>query len=857
MTSRIKPYPTDELEQDAALLSAQDSLLVDLDEPEPEDPTVTETPDGGALVDLEPSGQPASPLSESTVHSANLAEHIDEETLQTMAQSIITLVEEDKTNRGDWERLIVEGIKLLGLEFEEVSEPFIGACAATHPLLIENVVKYQAKARSQLLPPGGPVKAEVLGKSTPEKIAKAQRVRRFMNYQITEQMPEYEPEHDRMLFYQGFLGSAFTKLWPDTFEGRPRSKFIRPQDFIVPYAATSLEGAERYTEVLTLSANDLKREQLAGIYRNVDASPQSSPNVDDITSEMDRIEGRSVSVSADPDTLTLYEVHINWDLPGFEHTDEAGEPTGLRLPYIITIDVESETVLAIYRNWEEEDAKQRKQVWYVHWPLIPGFGFYAYGYLHLIGGLSRTATSSLRRLIDAATFATLPAGFKVRGVRVVGDQGPLRPGEWRDINAPGIQNVQQAFWPLPYKGADPTLMALLEFVVASGQKFADTTEQIVSESTNYGPVGTTMALLEAGGRLFNAIHERIFYAQKQELRLLAEINQQLLQGQGQLTYPGKALGQEEVFVLPTDFDETIVDIIPVTNPRIPTEAHRIAATQAHLEVARNFPQFHNMPILLTEMHAALGEEDPTRYIIAGPPPVQPTDPVSENARIMMGLPVKAFSQQNHMAHIQVHATQLNDPAFQGNPATSKAVQAHIQEHFAMDFVNRMSARMGMQLPDPSAPQQQPTDPQQDHAIAAAAKTITEAVVKERTEMVGGMGVDLNFAADMAKIAIDKAKLQQDDKHFMVDKAFDKEELKLKKLDSDRKFTLERKKINVQEEQAEADRAQAAAQGFADRENDNTNANKDRGFKATQADQDRKSKEKQAKAKPKPKAKGGK
>jgi len=651
-------------------------------------------------------------------HYANLAEFIEQDELDIIGMNLASLVDSDVSSRSDWVRLAKDGINLLGLTVEDLDDPFPGSTSAVHPLLIENVVKYQAKARSKLLPPGGPVRTKVKGQKTQEKIKKAERVRNFLNFQLTEEMTEYEPEHDRMLFHQAFYGSAFTKTYFDALLDRPVSRFVKTQDFIIDYYATDLESAERYTEIVPMSGNELRRYQLGGIYRDITIGPSSTAQgTDEIRDQVDKIQGRSKPAhEADEDRYIFYEVHTYLDVPGFEHIDEFEEPTGLKLPYIVTIEKDSQEVVALYRNWDEEDGNFNKKDMYVHWPFVPGLGFYSLGYLHLIGGLSKSATTVMQQLVDAGQFANLPAGFKAHGLRVVGDTEPIAPGEWRDVNAPGI-DLQKALLPLPYKEPSGTLFKLLDYMVQAAQKFADTTEQIVSESTNYGPVGTTMALLEAGGKLFTGIHERLFASQKRELRIVADINLRFLDESKAFN----SLSGEE-YIRAEDFDMKAVDIIPITDPRVPSEAQRIAKAQAQLQIAQQFPAQHNIPALLFRLHSALGEEDP-QEVLQKTPKAKSADPVTENAMILKGEPVTTMAPQDHVAHAKVHLAAMKDPRFNKNGVIVSTMGAHIQEHLATQYILEMQMATGIDIAKIGQ------DPQMQNQIALAAAQASDMVLE--------------------------------------------------------------------------------------------------------------------------------
>lgn len=725
-------------------------------EAETDDISVVEDVDGGATVDLSGGGGGVPATKPDMEFYANLAEYMDEDELETIGLELSGLVEADKRTLHDWEEIYTSGIKMLGFNPNDTEgAAFNGACAATHPVLAESIVKYQAKARSQIMPGGGPVRVQVLGKSTPDKEARAQRVKEFLNFQITTLMPEYEPEHDRALFHQAFGGIVFTKTYFDELLRRPCSRMVKPQKFIIDYNATDLESAYRYAEIIELHPNELRKYQLAKFYRDVDTIVDAEN--DAIRDEADKLDGRS-KPDTQEDAYTLYEVHtfLGLDNPLVDDRTPEEFSVGLELPYIVTIDKGSNKVLSIRRNWRENDARREKRVWYTAWPFIPGFGFFGYGYVHLIGGLAKTATVSLRQLVDAGSFANLPAGFKTTGLRVVGDNAPLKPGEWRDAQVPG-QDLQKAFLPLPYKEPSPTLYKLLEFMVATAQKFADSTEQVVSESSNYGPVGTTMALLEASGRLFSGIHERLFKSQKAELGLLAEINKESLPEE----YPYDVVGGDRK-VFKKDFDGSI-DIIPVTDPSVPTAAHRVAKANATLAIAQQFPAQHNLRAVLTDLHASLGAEDPQKYMNPPPQVAKPLDPLSENQLILTNMPVVSAPYQDHDSHIAVHLAIVNNQAYSQNPTVVQATMAHVQEHLAQKMRVDIERNLGKPIQVPNS--QQPLSPEQENALAAQAAAGIKALKDEQAQdsMKNDPAIMLQLAEVKLRDAQNKLKKYEIDK----------------------------------------------------------------------------------------------
>lgn len=700
-------------------LTGGESVSVDMDAPilEPGDTPITENPDGTVTVDLG-GDDDVLELTPPGLHTDNLVDLLDEPALQKIAADVIKRFESDLDSSREWFDMVADGMSALGLKIEEKSEPWEGACSSKHPLLLESVVKYQAKARSQLLPAGGPVRTEVIGLRTPEKLERATRVRQFMNYQITETMEEYVREHDRMLFAQGFAGMAFTKMWYDASMQRPRCCYVRADDFIVNYYATDLATAECYTHRIQMSKNELRRYQLAGVYADIELSDPSQEPDNPVRQEEDDIEGRAPPSDTDDQRYVILEQHVLADIPGFEDQDDLG-PTGLLLPYIISVEKTTSKVLAIRRNWKEGDPQKKKCLYFVDWPLVPGFGFYGYGYLHLIGALAKTATQTWQQLVDGGTLANMQGGFVTRGTRISEPDSPIGPGVWKAVTA-GSSDLKTAIYPFQYKEPSQTLLALLEKAVEWGKNLADNTEAVIAESTNYGPVGTTMALLDASGKLFSAIHERLFESQKKELRILAKLNAEYMPDE----YPYDVIGGNR-FILRSDFND-FVDVQPVTNPKTPSEAHRLAKANAQWSIAKEAPQEHNIREVLYDVYVAMGTDDPNRLLKPQPPQAQPLDPITENMIALQNLPLKAGPEQDHAAHVAVHMTFAQNPVYQQNPIAVQALGAHIQEHLALKYRQEMEMIMGIQLP----PMGTPLPPQIENAIASKAAQASAIILQK-------------------------------------------------------------------------------------------------------------------------------
>ena len=611
----------------------------------------------------------------------NLAEVLDESTLNMIASDLLASIEKDKSSREDWEKTYMDGLKYLGMKFDDDrSEPFEGASGVIHPLLGEAVTQFQAQAYKELLPANGPVKTSVVGLYNSEIEAQAQRVKEFMNYQIVHKMEEYDEELDQLLFYLPLAGSAFKKVYYDDNLGRAIAKFVAPEDLIVPYYTTELESCNRITHVIKMAENDVVKLQASGFYRDISlvSGPDAEVN-SDVQEEIDKLTGQSPSYD-DTEVAILYEVHTNLALEGFEDLGADGQPTGVKLPYIVTIDTNSGKVLAIKRNYKEEDPLRNKIEYFVHYKFLPGLGFYGFGLTHMIGGLSKASTSILRQLIDAGTLANLPAGFKTRGIRIRDEDTPIQPGEFRDVDAPG-GSLRESIQPLPFKEPSNTLLSLLGLLVDSGQKFASIAEINVGTGNPQAPVGTTLALLERSTKVLSAIHKRLHNAQKKEFSLLADVFQQYLPQD----YPYEVSGGNRQ-IKATDFDQR-VDIIPVSNPDIFSTSQRIAMAQEMMQLVQSNPEIHG-PTGIYEayrrMYEAIGVDNVDS--ILQPPPNNAPTPVDagfENTMLLKGQPVQAFKQQNHDAHIIAHKSLLKTPPVKTNAMVQAAIHAHIMEHLQM------------------------------------------------------------------------------------------------------------------------------------------------------------------------------
>ena len=633
---------------------------------------VTPEEDGGATIDFDPGAvNQTSPNS----HFDNLADILPEETLDPIGSKLRNDYRDYKSSRKDWERSYMNGLDLLGFKYDNRNDPFQGASGATHPVLAEAVTQFQAQAYKELLPADGPVRTQILGVTNPAKEQQSQRVKDFMNYQIMDQMKEYEPEFDQMLFHLPLAGSTFKKVHYDDLLGRAVSKFVPADDLVVPYTATSLDDAESVIHVIKISENDLRKQQINGFYSDVELSkPTDVTDADKVAEKERELEGVTKTTKAE-NLYTLLECHVNLDLEGFEDVGEDGQPTEIKLPYVVTIEEGSQKVLSIRRNFAPNDPLKNKIQYFVHFKFLPGLGFYGFGLIHMIGGLSRTATAALRQLLDAGTLSNLPAGFKQRGVRVKDDAQPIQPGEFKDVDTPG-GNLKDAFVFLPYKEPSATLLQLMGIVVQAGQRFASIADMQVGDGNQGAAVGTTVALLERGSRVMSAIHKRLYVALKSEFKLLSKVFATYLPPE----YPYDVVGGQKNIKV-TDFDDRI-DVLPVADPNIFSMSQRISLAQTGLQMAMSNPQIHNLYMAFRKMYEALGIKDIDR-ILPPPAPVQPMDPSVEHINAMAGKPFQAFPGQDHRAHITAHLNFMSTNMVRNNPAIMAAIQKNILEHISL------------------------------------------------------------------------------------------------------------------------------------------------------------------------------
>jgi len=703
----------------------------------------------------------------------NLAEVLDDNQLGVISNDLREAFEDDKSSRKEWEETYKKGLDLLGFRYQERSQPFQGASSVSHPMLSEAITQFQAQAYKELLPPGGPVNTQILGQITTAKEEQAQRVKDFMNYQITYNMEEYDPDLDSLLFYLPLSGSAFKKVYYDEGLQRPVSKFIPSDDLYVPYQTTDFPSCERVTHVIRRTENEIRKLQVSGLYREVDL--QVSTSETGLQEKEDRIAG--VKKSYQQDMYQLLEMHVDLNIEGIDSED------GIKVPYIVTIDEGSGQILSIYRNYEENDPNKNKTRYFVHYKFLPGFSFYGFGLIHMLGGLSRTATAALRQLLDAGTLSNLPAGFKARGLRVKDDDTPLQPGEFRDVDAPG-GSLREGLMPLPYKEPSGTLFQLLGFCVEAGTRFAAIADQKIGDSVAANaPVGTTMALMERGARVMSAIHKRLHYAQKIEFKLLAKIFAESLPP----FYPYEVGNNATPSLKAEDFSPEI-DIIPVSDPNIFSMSQRVTLAQTQLQLAQADPASHNMYEAYRRMYQALGVKD-IDVILPAPSEPQPLDPSVENANALRNAPLVAFRNQNQLAHIDAHRAFMSSYLVKNNPPTMAILQAHIVEHIGLQAreeveeemgpaIEQQAAQFGGQLPPELQAKLQEEIEQQ---VAEKIALMTEEMVAEEQEILAAEGQDplialkqqeINIKAedlerksamDAGRLGIDQQKIQQNAK----------------------------------------------------------------------------------------------
>jgi hypothetical protein len=734
---------------------------------------VNEQEDGSVEVNFDPSkvnieGQPT--------HFDNLAELLPEDITDPIGNELVENYMDYKSSRRDWEQTYKEGLDLLGFKYNNRTEPFTGASGATHPVLAEAVTQFQAGAYKELLPAEGPVRTQIVGNPDQAKEAQALRVKDYMNYELMEKMEEYEPEFDQMLFHLPLAGSTFKKVYYDELLGRAVSKFVPADDLVVPYSATSLDDADAIIETIKISENDLRKQQVAGFYSDIELQkPQDKE--DEIQKKERELEGTRKSGKQEM-VYTLLECHVNLDLEGFEDKDDELNPTGIKLPYIVTVDETSRKVLSIRRNYEPTDPKRNKIQYFVHFKFLPGLGFYGFGLIHMIGGLSRTATAALRQLLDAGTLSNLPAGFKQRGIRVRDEAAPLQPGEFRDVDAPG-GNLRDAFMTLPYKEPSPTLLQLMGIVVQAGQRFAAIADMQVGDGNQGAAVGTTVALLERGSRVMSAIHKRLYAGMKKEFRLLAKVFKTYLPP----VYPFDVVGGRRE-IKQMDFDDR-VDILPVADPNIFSMAQRISMAQTELQLATSNPQIHNLYSAYRKMYEALGVKN-IDQILPPPAPIQPMDPSLEHINALGAKPFQAFRGQDHRAHVTAHLTFMSTNIVRNNPMVMASIQKNILEHISLMAQEQVELEFAEQLQQLQVLQVQA---QQDPRVQQQLQQFSQTLEARKAVLVAELTAD--FAKEEKEITS-----QYDNDPL----------LKLKSREVDLRAMENERKKQADQEKADLDRA---------------------------------------------------
>ena len=678
--------------------------------------------DGGATIDFEP-GAINIPGTEN--HFDNLADILPDDVLEPIGNEMVQNYMDYKASRKDWERGYTEGLDLLGFKYENRTEPFQGASGATHPVLAEAVTQFQAQAYKELLPADGPVRTQVIGVKNPATEQQATRVKDFMNYLIMDQMQEYESEFDSMLFHLPLAGSTFKKVYYDVPLGRVVSKFVPADELVVPYTATSIDDAEAVIHTVKISENELRKQQVSGFYRDVELGPPGNVEKNDLEKKERELDGTKKTGKQEP-VYTLLECHVNLDLEGFEDQGSDG-PTGIKLPYIVTVEEGSRVVLSIRRNYAPNDLKKNKIQYFVHFKFLPGLGFYGFGLIHMIGGLSRTATAALRQLLDAGTLSNLPAGFKQRGVRVRDEASPIQPGEFKDVDAPG-GSLRDAFFPLPYKEPSQTLLNLLGIVVQAGQRFAAIADMQVGDGNQAAAVGTTIALLERGSRVMSAIHKRCYAAMKDEFKLLAKVVSQYLPPE----YPYDVVGGARN-IKQADFDDRI-DVVPVADPNIFSMSQRITLAQTQLQIATSNPALHNMYQVYRNMYEAIGVKN-VDTVLPAPAPNAPMDPSMEHINALAGKPFQAFPGQDHRAHITAHLNFMSTNIVRNNPAVMAAIQKNILEHISLMAQEQVQLEFREQLQQMIMMQQQAAmNPQ----VQAQLQALTNQVEARKSVLIAEM-----------------------------------------------------------------------------------------------------------------------
>lgn len=773
------------LQEGSLGINMDESLNVGVLNPEA---VMIEDDDGSVIVDFTP---PEEQEEEQVPFGANLAEFMDDPDLGVLADELVGLYEEDRTSRKDWEDTYIDGLTLLGVKIEDRTTPFDGASGVTHPILSEATIRFVSQAMMEIFPASGPVKTQVLGRHSEEKINQAERVQNYMNYLLTEEMEDYRSSTEQLLFKTSLAGSGFRKIYYEQSYDRPESIFIPAEDFVVSYGVTDLSSSTRHTHVMRKTDNFVRKMQVNGFYKDVDLG-ESTGDTDDVQTKYDDLTG--VTEVTQGGLRTILEVHTELDLEGFEDKAENGEPTGVALPYVITIDYQTNTILGIRRNFEEADPLKRARQHFVHYKFQPGLGFYGFGLIHLIGSIAKSSTSILRQLIDAGTLSNLPAGFKARGLRIKGDDRPIEPGEFRDIDVPGGA-IKDNILPLPFKEPSPTLANLMNMLVDEGRRFASIADLNIGEGNQQAPVGTTLALIERSMKVMSAVHARLHNSLRREFKLLSNIIRDTI-----TEYPYE-IG-EDPLILQSDFDDK-VDIIPVSDPNATSFAQRMMQQQAALQTAAQAPQLYDMRKLHKQFLDTTGIQD-VDNILPDPTEVPAFDPVSENARAMSGAAIKVFAYQDHDSHLAAHSSLLQDPSMKQNPmakAITASLSAHISEHLAHKYRNEAEEMLGQSLPPLDREAKDGMSPEQEASLApqvsqVAAQMTGKAQQQAVLEQQMAAAQDPVIQQQQAELQIEQAKIQQKAQEAQMDAQIEIQKAQMRN-------TLEEKRLEQQREIAEA------------------------------------------------------
>ena len=728
----------------------------------------------GMEIDIEPNAEEG--------FDDNLAEYLDDSTIQSIVEELIGDYDDDVASRRDWMQTYVDGLELLGMKIEDRTDPWAGACGVYHPLLSEALVKFQAETIMEILPPSGPVKTEIIGKETPEKKEAAMRVQNDMNYQISDVMIEYRPETERMLWGLGLAGNAFKKVYYDPNLERPAAIFLPAEDVVVPYGASNLESAERVTHVMRKTENEIRRLQVAGFYLDCDLGDPNN-TMDEVEKKIAEKMGFRATTD---DRYKLLEMHVNLDLEGYEHKGKDGEPTGIALPYVVTIEKGSRTCLSIRRNWEEDDKTHQKRTHFVHYGYVPGFGFYCFGLIHLVGAFAKSGTSLIRQLVDAGTLSNLPGGFKTRGLRVKGDDTPIAPAEFRDVDVPS-GTIKDNIMTLPYKEPSQVLMSLLNQIVEEGRRFAGAADIQISDMSANSPVGTTLAILERTMKVMSAVQARIHYSLKQELRLLKDIIRDYTPEE----YPYDP-EQGDRQAKKSDYD--MVDVIPVSDPNAATLSQKVVQYQAVIQLAQTAPQLYDLAYLHRQMLDVLGIKNAEKLVKLDDD-AQPLDPISENMNAVNGKPMKAFIYQDHDAHIAAHQAFMTDPVVMKtlgqNPQANQimaALQAHMAEHLGYQYRSQIEKQMGVTMPEPNKPLPPSVEVELSRLVAMASQQLLE--------------------MHKGQAAQQKAQEQEQDPLIQLQKA----DIQIKQQDAQRKAAKDQSDMQAKMAQIDLERMRIEQQG---------------------------------------------